>query len=260
MPTDLTTRHGWTRPAGHNETGKLITPAGQGRCFMETFIQRKKSTMEDTTDVAPSARIERKQKTKLRENTEAVIWAVVLFLVIRTCIVQSFEIPSGSMENTLLVGDYLLANKFIYGITIPWTSYKVLKFRNPHRGDIVIFRYPRDRSQDFIKRVIGVPGDEILIRNKQVYVNGIPYRNPHELHTDPFIIPRGQSVRDNYGPVRVPKDSYFMMGDNRDSSYDSRFWGYVKDSDIVGEALIKYWSWDKDKWRPRWQRIGRLIN
>jgi signal peptidase I len=217
-------------------------------------------SMVDTTDVSVDYRPESKSKSKLREYTEAIIWALALSFLIRTFIVASFEIPSGSMEDTLLIGDYLLANKFIYGITIPWTSYKVLKVRNPHRGDIVIFKYPLDPSQDFIKRVVGVPGDEIQIRDKQVYVNGSMYTNPHEIHSDLHIIPQGQGVRDNFGPVRVPENAYFMMGDNRDNSYDSRFWGYVKDRDIVGEALFKYWSWDKEKWRPRWQRIGRLIN
>ena len=216
--------------------------------------------MADTTEVSVDYRPESKSKSRLREYTETIIWALALSFLIRTFIVSSFEIPSGSMEDTLLIGDYLLANKFIYGITIPLTSDKVLKVRNPHRGDIVIFKFPLDPSQDFIKRVVGVPGDEIQIRDKQVYVNGIKYTNPHEIHSDPRIIPQGQGVRDNFGPVRVPENAYFMMGDNRDNSYDSRFWGYVKDKDIIGEALIKYWSWDKEKWRLRWQRIGKLIN
>jgi signal peptidase I len=216
--------------------------------------------MADITDVFITNRSEGKAKSKLREYTEAIIWAIALSFLVRTFVIQSFKIPSGSMENTLLIGDYLLANKFIYGITVPWTSDKLLKIRDPRQGDIVIFKYPLDRTQDYIKRIVGVPGDEIQIRDKQVYVNGIPYRNPHEIHSDSHILPQGQGVRDNFGPVRVPENSYFMMGDNRDNSSDSRFWGYVKSSDIIGEALIKFWSWDKEKWRPRWHRIAKLID
>lgn len=216
--------------------------------------------MEDTKEVAVKSQAGGRQKSKFREYAEAIVWAFVIFLFVRTFIVQSFVIPSGSMENTLLVGDYLLANKFVYGIEIPWTSTRILRFSNPHRGDVIIFRFPLDPSKDFIKRVIGLPGDKIQIINKKVYVNGVLYTNPHVIHTDPRILPRTAGPRDNYGPVRVPKGSYFVMGDNRDNSYDSRYWGYVKESAIVGEAMIKYWSWNKKTWRPRWQRIGRPVD
>jgi signal peptidase I len=198
-------------------------------------------------------------KSKLREYSEAIIIAVVSALIIRTCVIQSFKIPSGSMENTLIVGDCLLVNKFIYGIKVPFTDLRLPSLRNPKRGDVVVFRYPLDHAQDYIKRVVGIPGDQIQIRQKQVYVNGIPYHNPHELHTDTQTLPPEISVRDNFGPVQVPANSYFMMGDNRDNSYDSRFWGFVDGGDLVGYAFIKFWSWDKDKLRPRLNRIGKLI-
>jgi signal peptidase I len=198
-------------------------------------------------------------KSKLREYGESIFWAVLIALLIRSFVVQPFKIPSGSMEDTLVIGDHLLANKFLYGIRIPFTDTRILKIRDPRRGDVVIFKFPEDRSKDFIKRVIGVPGDTILIRDKQVYVNGIPYRNPHEVHKDPQILPRSEGPRDNFGPVRVPAGSWFVMGDNRDKSYDSRYWGFVKDSDIEGEAFLLYWSWNGESWRVRWGRIGKLI-
>ena len=199
-------------------------------------------------------------KSKIREYAESILWAVVLALVIRTCVVQSFKIPSGSMEDTLVIGDCLLVNKFIYGIRVPFTDLRLPGFREPKRGDVVVFRYPEDRSKDFIKRLIGVPGDDIRIKDKRVYVNGALYQNPHEVHKDAKMIPQELAPRDNFGPVHVPANSYFMMGDNRDNSYDSRFWGFVPKADLVGQAFIKYWSWDQSRWLPRWQRIGKSIN
>ena len=214
--------------------------------------------MEKTNDVPVINRT--RIKSKIWENIKAVLWAVFIYVIIQTCLVQSFKIPSSSMENTLLIGDFLLVNKFIYGIRIPFTDYRLPALRNPKRGDVIVFKYPVDSSKDFIKRVIGVPGDEIKIIDKQVYIDGIPYGNPHAIHRDDRIIPAGSVVRDNFGPVRVPEDSYFVMGDNRDNSHDSRFWGFVNKSDLVGKALIKYWSWDKGEWHVRWERIGRVID
>jgi signal peptidase I len=213
---------------------------------------------EVTATVAqkPQAALE---KSKFREYAESIIWALVLAFAIRTCVIQTFEIPSGSMENTLAVGDYLVVNKFVYGIKIPFTDTHILRVHPPRRGDVMVFEFPQDRSKDFIKRVIGVPGDEIELRDKTVYLNGAPYRNHNEVHKEAGVLPREQAPRDNFGPVRVPAGSYFMMGDNRDRSYDSRFWGFVTDSEIRGKAMIKYWSWDKESHRVRWDRIGRLI-
>ena len=215
--------------------------------------------MQDTA-AGEMKRSEVRIKSKTREYVESILWALVLALIIRTCVVQSFKIPSGSMEDTLVIGDCLLVNKFIYGIRVPFSDLRLPALRAPQRGDVIVFKYPEDRSKDFIKRLIGVPGDEIQVRDKQVYVNGTLYKNPHEVHKDKKILQREVAPRDNFGPVRVPENAYFMMGDNRDNSYDSRFWGFVPKADIVGLAFIKYWSWDQKRWLPRWQRIGRPIN
>jgi len=216
--------------------------------------------MTESTDAAIMIRPKAAKKSQPRQNVEALCWGLAIFFFIRTCVIQPFKIPSESMLDTLVIGDCLFVNKFIYGIKVPFTDLRLPHLRVPQRGDVVVFRYPVDPSQDFIKRLIGVPGDTIEIRGKKVYVNGTLYQNPHELHKDPNILPRELTVRDNFGPVQVPAGSYFMMGDNRDNSLDSRFWGFVPEKDIVGPAFIKYWSWDNDKWLPRWNRIGRLID
>ncbi|HEY6838916.1 MAG TPA: signal peptidase I [Geobacteraceae bacterium] len=200
------------------------------------------------------------KKHIIREYAESIIIAVILALTIRTFIVQAFKIPSGSMEDTLAVGDHILVNKFIYGTHIPFTDKRVLKLRDPRRGDVIVFEYPEDPSKDFIKRVIGTPGDEVQVIDKRVYVNGKMYENPHEIHKEKETIPKEQNPRDFFGPVKVPEDSYFVMGDNRDRSYDSRFWGVVKRDKIKGLAFIKYWSWDSSKFTVRWKNIGRPID
>jgi len=212
------------------------------------------------TAAALVTKIEVPLKSKTREYVESILWAVMLALCIRTCVVQSFKIPSGSMEDTLVIGDCLLVNKFVYGIRLPFSDLRLPGLRKPQRGDVIVFKYPEDRSKDFIKRLIGVPGDEILVRDKRVYVNGSLFQNPHEVHKDRQVLPRELAPRDNFGPVRIPANSYFVMGDNRDNSYDSRFWGFVPQVDVVGKAFIKYWSWDQSRWLPRWQRIGKPIN
>lgn len=215
--------------------------------------------MAESSKVLTKEQTEPRRKSKFRETAESIIWAIILALIIRSYVVQAFKIPSGSMEDTLVIGDHLLANKFIYGTKIPFSDNRILKIRDPQRGDVIVFEYPEDRSKDFIKRLIGVPGDQVLVRDKHVYVNGVLYQNPHEIHKEKEILPEGVSPRDNFGPVRVPANSYFMMGDNRDRSYDSRFWGFIKNSDIKGMAFIKYWSWDQNSWRVRWSNIGQLI-
>jgi len=200
-----------------------------------------------------------KKKHLVREYAESIIIAIVLALVIRTFVVQAFKIPSGSMEDTLQVGDHLLVNKFIFGSTIPFTETRLFSLRDPNQGDIIVFEYPEDPSKDFIKRIVGVPGDVVQGINKNVYVNGKLYKNPHEIHKEIDLVPKDQNPRDTFGPVKVPEGSYFVMGDNRDRSYDSRFWGFVKKEKIKGLAFIKYWSWDGDNWRVRWGSIGQLI-
>ena len=216
--------------------------------------------MEKTSDALVISRALVRAKSKIWEYAEVILWAVVLALIIRTCVVEPFKIPTRSMEDTLLTGDYLLVNKFIYGIKIPFTNLRSPAFRAPEQGDVIVFKYPEDRSKNYIKRVIGVPGDEIQIRDKQVYVNGKVYKNVHEVYKDPEILPSTSEKRDNFGPILVAENSYFVMGDNRDYSYDSRFWGFVKKSDLVGLAIIKWWSLDHDNRQVRWQRIGRLID
>jgi len=222
-------------------------------------MEEEKKKTNDINEVKRNAKPAGK-KHIVREYAESIIIAVILALIIRTFLVQAFKIPSGSMEDTLAIGDHILVNKFIYGTKIPFTDKRILKIRDPQRGDVIVFEYPEDPSKDFIKRVIGTPGDVIEEKDKKVYVNGQPYVNPHEVHKETDMIPREQNPRDNFGPVKVPENSYFVMGDNRDRSYDSRFWGFVKNSKIKGLAFIKYWSWDSTKFRVRWGNIGRLIN
>ncbi len=208
----------------------------------------------------------KKKKSALRENIEAIVIAVILALFIRTFVVQAFKIPSGSMENTLLIGDHILVNKFIYGVKIPFTGGPLsagdilIPVSEPHRHDIVVFRYPEDPDKDFIKRVIGIAGDVIQVKDKKLYVNGkLQNHEPYVIHTDPRDIPGQFSVRDNFGPVTVPKNSLFVMGDNRDNSYDSRFWGFVNLKAVRGEAFIIYWSWNKNDFGVRWNRIGKIL-
>jgi signal peptidase I len=216
--------------------------------------------VKDQSVAAVAAEKSGKKESIVWEYTKSIFIAVVLALVIRTFMVQAFAIPSGSMEATLAIGDRILVNKFLYGTNIPFADGRILKFREPVRGDVVVFEYPEDRSKDFIKRVIGIPGDQIQIINKKVHVNGRIYENPHEMHKDSEVIPGILSPRDNTDVITVPVNSYFVMGDNRDSSYDSRFWGFVESKDIKGLAFMKYWSWDPEKWRVRWKNIGRLID
>lgn len=200
-----------------------------------------------------------KKQGKLWEYTKAIVTALILALIIRTYVIQAFKIPSGSMLQTLLVGDHILVNKFIYGVKLPFSDKRILVFTKPKRGDIIVFKYPEDPSRDFIKRVIGVEGDIIEERNKIVYVNGKPLNEPYVQHTDNSMRIGGIEPRDNFGPYLVPKNKLFVMGDNRDQSYDSRYWGYVDMKDVKGKAFIIYWSWDNIKKMPRFGRIGKLI-
>jgi len=200
-----------------------------------------------------------KTKGKLRENIEAIVIAVILALFIRTFVVQAFKIPSGSMKPTLQIGDHILVNKFIYGVKLPFIMTKIIPVTEPTHGDIIVFKYPQDPDKDFIKRVIGVPGDTVKVRNKKIYINNVQLSIDHGVHSDPRIIPGQMNQRDNFGPVTVPENSYFVMGDNRDNSYDSRFWGFVGEKAIKGKAFIIYWSWDSDNFGVRWGRIGSML-
>jgi signal peptidase I len=219
------------------------------------------------TSSSDSRSISKAPKGKIRENIEALVIAIILALFIRAFVIQAFKIPSGSMENTLLIGDYILVNKFIYGVKFPFTDKTVIPIKDPRRGDIIVFKFPGDPSKDYIKRVVGVAGDRIDIRNKKVYVNDKLQENVFAKFTDERVfadarmIPENLLRRDNLGPIKVPKNKLFVMGDNRDSSNDSRFWGFVDKSAVKGRAFIIYWSWNKDKKiGVRWDRLGDLIH
>ncbi|MBF0318545.1 MAG: signal peptidase I [Nitrospirae bacterium] len=203
------------------------------------------------------------KKSILREYSEAIVTALLLALFIRAFVIQAYKIPSGSMETTLLIGDQLLVNKFTYGVMIPFMDKKFLIFNQPKRGDIIVFKFPEDHNRDFIKRVIAVGGDIVEVVDKEVYVNHERLVEPYVRHTDNSIR-NGIPPRDNMEPRRVPPGRIFVMGDNRDHSHDSRFWGFVDPELVRGKALIIYWSWDNSQnisWyeRIRFKRIGRLV-
>jgi signal peptidase I len=199
------------------------------------------------------------KKSIVREYAQAIIIAIIIAFFIRTFFVQAFKIPSGSMIPTLQIGDWLLVNKFMYGIKIPVLRKTLIPFTKPKRGDVVVFIYPMDRSKDFIKRVIGVGEDIIEIKNKKIYINGTAFNDTHGIYTDSLILPRSMQPRDNFGPVKVPTGHIFAMGDNRDNSYDGRFWGFVNLDDVVGKAFIIYWSWNRENHKLRWNRLGKII-
>jgi len=206
----------------------------------------------------------KKKKSGLRENIEAIAIAVILALFIRTFVVQAFKIPSGSMKETLQIGDHILVNKFIYGVKIPLIRTTLIPIKDPKRDDIVVFKYPENPKLDFIKRVVGVAGDVVEVRNKQLFVNQEPYERSFAVFKDSYVIPAGFNKRDNFGPVTVPKDSLFVMGDNRDNSKDSRFWGFVNLKAVKGKAFMIYWSWNKENSGTvlkyiRWGRIGDIL-
>lgn len=208
-----------------------------------------------------------KNKSVVREYVEAIVVAVLLALFVRTFIVQAFKIPSGSMLPTLQIGDHLLVSKFSYGVRLPVIGTSLISRQGPAHGDVVVFRFPRDRSLDYIKRVVAIGGDTIEVRDKQVLLNGQQVENPHAHFTSHDIMSSAAGPRDNFGPVTVPDGKIFVMGDNRDNSYDSRFWGFVDLQDVLGKALIIYWSWDVDKslfsidryTSIRWDRLGDIV-
>ncbi len=199
------------------------------------------------------------EKSVIRQYAEAFIIAIVLALVIRTFVVQAFKIPSGSMLPTLQIGDHILVNKFLYGAELPFTDYHLPGLRAPQHGDIIVFKFPQDDGRDFIKRVIALPGERVEVRGRQVYINDKPLQELYAVHLDRAIQENPLSPRDSFGPVVVPPGQLFMMGDNRDYSMDSRFWGFLDMKKIKGKAFIIYWSWDRDSFRPRLGRIGMLI-
>ena len=214
----------------------------------------------------------KRRKTVFREYAETIVIVVAAVLFLRAFVVQAYNIPSGSMTPTLAVGDRILVNKLSYGLRLPdlsWLPFvgcvdlargtHVTEWNTPKRDDVIVFVYPRDRCRDFVKRVVGVPGDEVLIRDKKVYVNGEAVKDAHARFLDGDAIQGAGHVRDNLGPLKVPAGYLFVMGDNRDRSLDSRFWGFVPVDDVRGRALVRYWSWDAEERRLRWRRIGRPV-
>ena len=213
---------------------------------------------------------EKKKKSLFREYLEAAIIALILALFIRAFVIQAFKIPSGSMKPTLLIVDHILVNKFIYGIKAPFVDRYIMPIKKPKRGDVVVFKWPRDEKKDFIKRVVGIEGDTIEIKNDVLYVNGEKikkayvgkYRDDNIAVADKYLELFDKSQHyildeyirhENYGPVIVPKNSIFVMGDNRDNSHDSRYWRFVSLNKLKGKAIIIYWSW------PHLRRFGHLI-
>jgi signal peptidase I len=227
----------------------------------------------------------RRKKSVLREYVESFAVALVLALIIKCSVVEAYKIPSGSMEDTLLIGDFLLANKFIYGSKIPLLPVHLPALREPRPNDIVIFKYPRNPKVNYIKRCVAVEGQTVEIRDKVLYVDGEKVRDPLlAKYTNPQVRPKGRDPRDNFGPYQVPKGYLFMMGDNRDNSADSRYWGPLPRELVLGKAMIIHWSWAADPNAPvvssedlfslpknifynivhfpqrvRWNRIGDII-
>jgi signal peptidase I len=204
------------------------------------------------------------KKRLVKEYVEPFIVAVLIALFIRAFVVQAFEIPSSSMEPTLLIGDYLLVNKFTYGIRIPYTNVKFFQFKKPRRGDVIVFIFPLDPSKDFIKRVIATEGEKVEIVHNKIYINDGLIDDPwgHFMTND---FPKSYLQRiENFGPVVVPKDSLFVLGDNRDNSEDGRFWGFLNVNAVLGKAFIIYFSWNRNAeslfQKVRWSRIGKLIH
>jgi signal peptidase I len=210
--------------------------------------------------------------------------ALVLFLIIRTFLIEAFQIPSGSMERTLLAGDFLFVNKAVYGAQIPGTHARLPGFDSPRRGDVIVFAYPRNPDLNYVKRVIGAPGDTVEMRAGVVRVNGQPLREPYVLRVDPLhdvhdpefnwqkayvvgvVTPDYHPTRDTWGPLAVPPGKFFVLGDNRDNSADSRYWGFVDAQAVKGRPLVVYFSYDREAhdavpWLTdiRWHRLGSLV-
>jgi signal peptidase I len=193
------------------------------------------------------------KKSTLREYFESIVIAVILALFIRTFVVQAFKIPTGSMEETLLIGDHLLVNKFVFGPTESAVERTLLPIGTITRRDVLVFKYPEEPERDFIKRVIGLPGETVELREKKVYINGTPLEEPYVHFLTAPSVPSelhevtSFDVRERYGPVTVPPNHYFVMGDNRDNSQDSRYWGFLPRSYVKGRALVIYWSYESGR-------------
>jgi len=204
------------------------------------------------------------EKSRLRQNVESLGLAILVALVVRSSVVEAFWVPSGSMLPTIQIGDHLFVNKLAYGLKVPFVGYEVFEWGAVARDEIIVFLSPQDSSSssggkriDLIKRVIAVGGDTVEIRQKQLYVNGEPVEEKHATFADMRRV--GIPKRDDYGPITVPEGKLFMLGDNRDHSHDSRFWGFADEEDVKGRATFIYWSRAADSWFPRWDRFGKML-
>ncbi len=229
------------------------------------------------------------KKSTVREYFESIVIAVILALFVRTFVLQAFKIPTGSMENNLLIGDHLLVNKFVYAPTASAVERALMPISTIKRGDVLVFKYPVEPDRDFIKRVIGLPGETLELKEKKIYINGKPLDEPYvhfleePRHNAELSEVTSSDVRENFGPVTVPPDQYFMMGDNRDNSADSRYWGFMPRDYVKGKALLIYWSYESERedyedesasatvkglasvfmhffTKTRWDRLGHLIH
>jgi signal peptidase I len=192
------------------------------------------------------------KKSTVREYFESIVVAVILALFIRTFVVQAFKIPTGSMEENLLIGDHLLVNKFAFGPTASAAEKAVLPIADIKRGDVLVFKFPVEPERDFIKRVVGLPGETVEVKERKIYINGTPVDDPHAHYLLPassadYHEVTSYDVRERYGPVTVPPNHYFMMGDNRDNSQDSRYWGFLPRDLVKGKALVIYWSYESER-------------
>jgi signal peptidase I len=239
---------------------------------------------KDCEESPPSDEREQPGRGGVGDWVKSLAVAFVLFLVVRTFIVEAFKIPTASMENTLLVGDFLLVNKAVYGTRVPGSNIRVAAFREPQRGDVIVFHPPQDPEKNWVKRIVGVPHDTLEMREKRLYLDGAPVYEPYARYEDEhgdavhpdmrwqsgYLIastpPKYEPTRDNWGPLVVPTGRYFVLGDNRDNSDDSRYWGFVPRDQIRGEPLIVYYSYVSSavtslSWlrRVRWGRLGTII-
>jgi len=215
--------------------------------------------------VSPRKRKGPAPRSAFRENVESLAWAVVMMMILRIFLLQAFRIPSESMLDTLQVGDFLFVTKIDYGAKLPFTHIRLPGLRQPRQGDIIVFQWPPDPSQDFIKRCIATGGETVEIRHRRVFVNGRAIEEPYVRHTPGPEEPADASPRDNFGPVTVPPGHLFMMGDNRENSADSRYWGYVPMDLVKGRAVFIYFSTAAQNWwsmplHIRWQRLFRVIH